>query len=335
MVQISAMRVSPTLLAAFLALAAFPGQAQTPPAPQPAAPTGYKATVTFFLDARRKPLPIELFRGIALFKATLGGRDVWMMLDNGADRSLIDVKLLEPLGISSEAREGSKVRTPTGTLPYRVALDVPLVIPGQLEIRMPMAAIDLSAMSGALGHPIDAVLGADLLNNMVFALDAGRGILQLMPVGAKVNFQVQPIILTKGKPQLEVTVDGKPVQLTIDLGYSGEVSLSPEAWARVGPPDAKKETRLSTHAEGQAYSIDHSSVPTVTIGGVERRNVGVDIRPIPAKDGEGWIGMGLMSQFVMVMDMTAGKLWLIPRLPSTPSAAAVAAQPAPAPRDPN
>lgn len=345
MVQISAMRVSITLLAALLALSASSLLAQAP-SPSPAAPVTppaiYKANLIFYLDARRKALPIELFRGIALFKVTLGGREAWMMLDNGADRSLIDMKLLNPLGIKSEAREGRTIRTPTGALPYRVALEVPLVIPGQLEIKMPMAAIDLSAISGALGHQVDAVLGADLLNNTVFGLDAGRGVLQLMPAAAKVNFQVQPISLAKGKPQFEVIVDGKPLQLTIDLGYSGELSVSPEAWARVGAPDAKKEARLSTHAEGQAYSIDHSSLPVVGIGGIERKNVGVDIRPIPAKDGDGWIGMGIMSQFIMVLDMTAGKLWLIPRLPSTPSAAAAVAPastqptaPLPSPRKSN
>lgn len=317
MVQISAMRVSVILLTAVLALSVFPARAQTAPSPQPAAPAAapsrYSATITHYLDERWKPLRIEMVRGVALFKVTLGGHDAWMMLDNGADRSLIDTKLLTPLGIRSETREGRVIRTPTGALPYRVALAVPLVIPGQLEIGMPMAAVDLSAFASALGHPVDAVLGADLLNHVVLALDAGRGLLELMPAGAKVDPAVQPIALAKGKPQFEVIVDGKPVLLTIDLGFSGALSLSPEAWARVGPSDAKTETRLSTHADGQATSIDHASLPVVRIGEVERRNVGVDIRPIPARDGDGWIGMGLMSQFAMVMDMTAGTLWLIPR----------------------
>lgn len=71
------------------------------------------------------------------------------------------------------------------------------------------------------------------------------------------------------------------------------------------------------HAEGQVYSVDHASLPSILIAGVERQNVGVDIRPIPAKDADGWIGMGLMRQFVMLMDMPNGKLWLIPCLPST------------------
>lgn len=314
------MRVTMKLLPACLALLAFPALAQMPA--QAPAPAGYKAAVTFYANERRKPADIVMFRGVLLFKVTLGGRDAWMMLDNGADRSLIDAKLLDPLGIRSEAREGRTIRTPTGTLPYRVALEVPLVIPGQLEIRMPMAAVDLSAFSAALGHPIDAVLGADLLHNVVLALDPGRGELQLMSVGARVDLPSPPIALAKGKAQFGAEVGGKPVQLTIDLGFSGELSLSPEAWARVGPPEASKESRPSAHIEGQAFSIDHASLPAVGIGGVERTNVGVDIRPIPGRDGDGWIGMGLISQFIMVMDVTAGKLWLVPRSPAPLSAAA-------------
>ena len=305
------MRLIIKLLAVWLALSAFAAVAQTPVP----APARYSATITFYTSERRKPVELVMFRGVALFKVMLGGREAWMMLDNGADRSLIDARLLDPLGIKSDAREGRTIRTPTGALPYRVALEVPLVIPGQLDISMPMAAVDLSPFSAALGHPIDAVLGADLLNNVVLALDPGRAELQLMSAGTKVNSPSQPIALAKGKAQFEATVGGKPVQLTIDLGFSGDLSLSPEAWARVGPPEVSKESRLSAHIEGQAFSIDHASLPVVNVGGVERKNVGVDIRPIPARDGDGWIGMGLMGQFVMVLDVTAGKLWLTPAPP--------------------
>lgn len=317
MVQISVMRAVMKFPIVWAALWALPAVAQTAaPVPPPA---GYSAIVTYYANERRKPVRVVMVGGVALFKATLGGREAWLMLDNGADRSLIDAKLLDPLGIRSDAREGRTIRTPTGSLPYRVALEVPLVVPGQLEIRMPMAAVDLSAFSSALGHPIDAVLGADLLNNLVLAFHPGRSELQLLPVGSKSDLPGPPITLAKGKAQFEAMVGGKPVQLTIDLGFSGELSLSPEAWARVGPPGAGKEVRASAHVDGQAFSIDHSTAPVVSIGGLARQNVGVDIRPIPPRDGDGWIGIGLIGQFDMMLDVPGGRLWLVP--PQAPASA--------------
>lgn len=242
------MRILAILLALSLACPVASVSAQDVPtasssAPPPVAPgqSGLRAVVTYALKAR-KPLAIELVRGIAFFKVQIAGRKVWMMLDNGADHSLIDASLIEPLDIKTrDAPSGRPIRTPTGTLPYRVALDVPLVIPGQLQGKIPMAAVDLKDFSRLLGHPVDAVLGADLLNASIVGLDVGRQRLEILPATAKITMPVQPITLAKGKPQFEMMVGGKPVQVTIDLGFSGELSLSPEAWARVAPPPRCQE----------------------------------------------------------------------------------------------
>lgn len=322
------MRIRVILLAASLAFQGFPALAQN--AASAPAPSGRSAVVTYYLNERRTSVPIELFRGIVLFKIKLAGRDAWMMLDNGAEHSLIDAALLEPLGIKSEAHKGRTMRTPTGTVvPYRIALDVPLVIPGQLEGRIPMSAVDLKGFSSLAGRPIDAVLGADLLNASILSLDVGRRFLQLLPRSAKVSVAVPPIPLAKGKPQFEASIAGQPVQLTIDLGFVGELSLSPEVWARVGPPDAKREARSVGHIDGNALAVNHASLPAVSIGSIERKNVDVDIRPIPARDGDGWIGMGLMSQFVVVMDVAGGNLWLVPHSPVEPGSPSASTKPAP------
>jgi hypothetical protein len=320
------MRIRVILLAASMAFHGFPAWAQNAsPAP---VPSGRSAVVSYYLNEQRAPLSIELFRGIVLFKVKLAGRDAWMMLDNGAEHSLIDAALLEPLGIKSEESRGRTMRTPTGTVvPYRIALDVPLVIPGQLDGKIPMSAVDLKTFSDLAGHTIDAVLGADLLNASVLSLDVERRVLQLLPRGAKADLPVAPIPLTRGKAQFEATIGGQPLSMTIDLGYVGDLSLSPDAWARIGPPDAKKETRIVGHIDGQGLSVDHASLPSISIGGIERKNIDVDIRAIPARDGDGWIGMGLMSQFVVVMDVTGGKLWLAPRQSSASTDAVSASQP--------
>lgn len=304
---------------------------QTAAAARATASTGdprFNVRLQYRTGDKRQPLSFELVSGHIFFRAKLGDREVWAMLDNRSEHSLIDTSLITPLGLSTETREGKTIRTPTGSLPYSVAFEVPLFIPGQLETKMPMAAMDLRPLAQIAHHPVDMVLGGDVLGHSVFAIDPGRMTIQLFPAGARFNGPVQPVTLPSTRPQLDLTIAGKPVRLTVDLGFGGMLSLTPEAWARVRPTDAKMETRFISHGEGQVYAIDHGVVPQIEINGIQRKDVGVDISPAFPEDGDGTIGMGIFGQFVTVLDTLGAKIWLIPRLPSTPSTPSAASTPA-------
>ncbi len=86
---------------------------------------------------------------------------------------------------------------------------------------------------------------------------------------------------------------------------------------------------MSVISMGMPLFVDHASLPVVAIDGIERKNIDVDIRSIPVRDGDGWIGMGLMSQFIIMMDVAGSKLWLVPRLPVEPGSPAASTKPAP------
>ena len=86
-----------------------------------------KFTVNFrFFKQERAPLAYETVGGLILFNVKLAGRDVWMLLDNRAERSVVDTAFARDAGFAVEALPGM-IRTPTGTLPKQLVRDVPLV----------------------------------------------------------------------------------------------------------------------------------------------------------------------------------------------------------------
>lgn len=288
------------------------------PLSSPPAAAGIPVTIRYLSGPERKPQSFEFIGNLIFFKARLADRDVWMLLDNRATRSLIDTGLAKSLNLKVEALEGRTIRTPTGALPYNIAMDVPLLVPGQMETRLPMATVDLRRLSGVINHPIEAVLGADLIGRSLLGIDPEKMTIQFAPAGATMRMPVEAIALASSRPQLDVMVGGKPVRLTIDLGFNGALALTPEAWARVGPKDLQMQKGFTVHAEGQVYAHERTMLPQVEIGGVAHRNISVAVRTVLPGDGDGMIGMGLIGRFVTLLDTRSAKIWLVPRRSATP-----------------
>jgi predicted aspartyl protease len=298
------------------------GLAQATPAFAPAAtllpPSGAPASrlpnaIRYLSGEDRKPQSFAFVGNLIFFKARLANREVWMLLDNRATRSLIDAELATSLGLRVETRKGQTIRTPTGTLPYRMAMDVPLLVPGQMETKLSMASVDLRRLSGIIRHPIDAVFGADLIGRSILNIDPENMTLQFARAGARMPMPVAAITLASSRPQMDIRINGKPVRLTIDLGFNGALALTPEAWARVGLTDVQMRKGFTVHAEGQAYAHDRGVLPQIEIGGVSHSNVSVAVRAVLPGDGDGMIGMALIGRFVTLLDTRGAKIWLAPR----------------------
>lgn len=77
------------------------GQSVSPPNPSPSPPatsSEVQVKVRFTPPAAHKSAAYELVHGHVAFKAVVAGRDVWALLDSGAERSLIDTTLATDAG---------------------------------------------------------------------------------------------------------------------------------------------------------------------------------------------------------------------------------------------
>ncbi len=300
-------------IALMLVLAApMPAAAQRARETQALTASGF----VFVPEAQRAPVHYETVKGRVIFRAQLAGREVWALLDNGADRTFIDLQTARGFGLKLGAQKTPVFGAGGGALPSQWVADVPLAIAGQFQTHMPMLGLDMSAASKILGYRIELVLGADALMHMALRIDPFAHSFHLTPTGKMDGVLASEAIPMRTKRALiEVRFAGKPVTVGIDLGSNGGVSLSEAAWGRTGASGKHLGTGTATGATGQRYDVEVLEVNDMRIGRhtVPRVNVALE-EPRPGL-GDGIIGMAVLGKFVIVIDLGAGKLWLTPPEP--------------------
>jgi hypothetical protein len=65
--------------------------------------------------------------------------------------------------------------------------------------------------------------------------------------------------------------------------------------------------------DGQKRAVDFGVLPYVALGANRYTNVRTKIMPWSDDDTEGAIGMDLLDQLFIVLDVKAGKMWFAPR----------------------
>lgn len=269
-------------------------------------------TIRFFGKSEQGgPAPYELANDRMVVKARVAGRAVWALLDNQAERSLIDARFASDAGFRIDPPSGT-VKTSFGEIPKRRVSDVPILIPGQFEMRAPaIAAADLKLLSQAVGREISYVIGGDMFGLFALLIDPGKGTFQIERGGsAKVSDALLPIPLREGSGRFEATINGKPVTLAIDLGSRAALRLSAEAWTRIAPQIAGAHPTMTGTARATG----------VTIGPVTGTDVDVEIGPLLGEQADGVVGMGFLKRYLVVLDLQQNKLWLAPRRAAAQSA---------------
>lgn len=322
-----------TMILAALAMLQSGAVAVPPSAIARAAPDGgVQVTVQIVRAKDREMVPFEYVRNTIMIQAQLGGQAGWMVIDTGAQHSVIDTGLAKQIGASIIPMRGQITAAGGHPVPKQRVDDVALVIPHLFSVRMPMLAIDLQLASRAAGRRIVGIVGDDLLSNMVMGVDRREGRIILIPGGKMTlncpapckNGAPKPIPLmrinTARGPveQIAATIGGKVLRLALDTGSDSGLSLTPAAWQRVKPEDAQIFARHSVGASGVTDEVQASRLPKVLLGDVEVDDVDVQIRPWDSSYGDGILGMGILARYSIIMDIKAGQLFLI-RADAAPS----------------
>ena len=124
-----------------------------------------------------------------------------------------------------------------------------------------------------------------------------------------------PIELRSGMPTATVSIAGEPLRLFVDLAGYNAVALTEAELQRV-PVRFLAEPIRSTNAAGEIYESRRFVAPDVWLGGVALGDLeGSEfIFPPTAAppDRNGYIGFGLLSRFLIVLDYRSGFLRLYP-----------------------
>jgi hypothetical protein len=249
-----------------------------------------------------------------MISADVAGSPVRAILDSGSAASIINTRLVKRLGIAPSGKR--MIRGTGGRVEVTEISDVAVTVADD-QRRLPFAIMsDLAAISSAFGRPIDLVLGEDFLTGRCAALDFTHGRIGFAPTGRFAGGRGwRRLVLTHGT-RLELLVaasigGGSPVQLIFDLGSANALMLST---AFVAAQDLLAGKARSTAALG---SLDGVQIVTafvlddVAIGGAHIAAVPVaGLDHWQSDSAVGSIGLPLIAQFDVIMDIAAGSLWL-------------------------
>lgn len=309
------------LKVALLAAAALAAPSQAWAQAQMSEPAISNIQARFYLGTEnRKPTPFELFHRLILFEAQIEGRQVWALLDNGFDRTVMDTGFASSQGLNVTPT-GGQLRSATGSLEGNIVSEAIISVPGQVSLRGSFLAADLSIMSRTIGRPISLVLGKELFQDMAVLIKPSDGTFEFWPSAAlslppeaprlQLPKDAVELVLNNDAPQLHVAIVGKPAVLTVDLGSNDMIALSEEAWEKLGLNDFATTEGQSMGPEGRPVTTRTTLVPDIAIGPIRSFGVPVTAKPVLAGTGDGLLGTGYLSRFDFVIDIKARRLWLL------------------------
>jgi predicted aspartyl protease len=267
-------------------------------------------------------LPFTLVHGAIIVQATVNGQGPFdMMLDTGADPSLVDLATAKAIGLklSSTGQAGSGTGADVNLAYESSPLQVQL---GQLMAKDVAAlALNLSDLSTHLDRKIGGVLGYSLLNNRIVQIDYPQRKVRFYaeappPCAAKsatcitLPFRYQDDIVISG-----VTVNGRAATANLDTGSNGTFLFTPGAVAKLGLDAAVAQatkgasTGFNGTAENRKGTVDRVTLgplvvdkPAATFYG---KNTGYEKEPWDVR-----IGSAFLKDYVVIVDYPHGLITL-------------------------
>ena len=270
-------------------------------------------------------VPFEFIHGSIVVQATVNGHGpFWMLLDTGADPSIVELGTAKSVGlkIAPSGQQGSGGGTGEN-LAYETSL--PFVQLGGLTAsNVDALAMDLSKLSSALGRPISGVLGYSLLKTRIVQIDypnlrvrfftsappCAGGARPHSPMCATLSFRYRDDILASG-----VTVNGKPVTANVDTGSNSNFQLTPAAVDKLGLSQdvarahASSSVGFNGNLENREGTVGNVRVGTISVNAPTvvffGKEMGMDKEPWDLR-----IGNAFLKNFVVTLDYPHGRITL-------------------------
>lgn len=268
-------------------------------------------------------IPFEFIHQAIVVQATVNGHGpFWMMLDTGADPSIVELGTAKSIGLKivASGEQGSGGGTEDNPA-YEASLPV-VQLGGLTATNVDALAMDLAKLSSALGRPIGGVLGYSLLKGRIVQIDYPNRKVRFYTTAPScaagthsskcttLSFRYQDDILASG-----VTVDGKPVTTNVDTGSNSNFQLTPAAVGKLGLSEDVARAHASSsvgfngdlkNREGKVRNVTVGNIsvddPTVVFFG---KGMGMDKEPWDLR-----MGNAFLKDFVVTLDYPHGKITL-------------------------
>lgn len=273
--------------------------------------------LAFGADGATPWLPYARRANVPTVRLRVDGREVIALIDTGAQYSVIDRRLVESL---------PEKRRPVFDMPliaYGVGggsqmgrgVSVEVGLPGLTVGKLRAAILDLGPLASEEGLNTPLILGRDVLEHLVLALDPERRHVRLIGRDAFVrppDLVPARVRSTGGGMVAEVTVEGATVQAVVDTGASSMLALDQATAAAAGLLDGRPQTQGSSLVLGGAMRAVVLEARTVTFADQLYRGVQVgvfDQPPLPNFPGA-LIGMEAFAGRRAAIDLGEAALWV-------------------------
>ena len=241
----------------------------------------------------RATVPVRLEDGLAVVEVTIDGASVPMILDTGADRTVLTAAAVARLRLPPDPWTGTTLRGAGGRLEGRrnVSPD---------SIRLGGVALRRRALSPKLSLPViaglgrqDGLLGDDLLSLFDLDLDLPGGTLTLFSVrdcnGRFIPwdrpYEAVPIQLgmrSRAMPLVPVRLDGRPLDAVLDTGASVSF-LNLRGMRRMGltPAMLEQDPAVAAGAVGGMAATRRHRFAAIAVGAVTLRDPELLVAPVP------------------------------------------------------
>jgi hypothetical protein len=265
------------------------------------------------------PIRYNPFTGTRIYiPAKVNGQDVEVLLDSGADGTVLDKAFAESVGrkqIGSGVARGSGGEQEQG-----YARDITISI-GNMSLDLPSVGVtDLASVGQRIGIPLPVVLGQDVFLQSIVDIDPASLTINFLdpatftpPPGA-IELPLEPLGSLRVVP---VSVEGLPdAPMIFDLGNGGYMSLTPAYWQKHNLLAGRKSSTRSSGAVGGEHINRVATLRTIRFAGITFHDVPAEFTAPNIETNSdreaGKIGMPLLKRFRMLIDMQNSRLFLIP-----------------------
>ena len=312
------MKTTAKILLAGAALLSFGALCMAHPGHPPLAPP------TIVVADNANPISFELFRGNRIVvPARINGHDTQVLLDTGASLSTLNRAYARSIGVP----EGFKIEAKGvgGVTEAELVSGLTLAVGGFQASNASVGVMDLSALERSIGRPISAIVGRDFFNAAVVSIDWGKKQIRIRSQAAfRPAVDATAIDLTRKGPFNTIPVSiagGAPTQALLDLGNGSALGVSRTYLDAHPELAALHSATAQTGGVGGIHSARVATVPNVSLAGRTFASVpaifsetGSDDEPTQMTN----VGIGLLKQFKVDLDLGRGRIFLAPRSDSPP-----------------
>jgi len=276
-----------------------------------------------FVDQSRS-VDFKLYRGNRIVvPAQVAGHATEAILDSGASATTLDRAYARSIGLP----QGMKIDGlgAGGAVEAELLTGVTVEIGGMKLTNMSVAVVDLSPIERSIGRPIHAILGREFFNSAVVSIDWTNSKLKVTaPEHFVAPAHAASVPLQRKGPFHTIPVSiagGTNVQALLDIGNGGALSLPPDYWRPradlAGLPFA--ESQLG--GIGGLHGARLVSMPKVTVAGQTFERVPTVLSDTGSSDEPAQmtnVGIGLLKQFYVDLDLGHDRIYLAPRTDAPP-----------------